>query len=338
MIKLVNLLKQLSCLPAVSGNEGQVFSYICNYAQQFSTEIKTDSMNNLYVFREGFGTNKKTVMLCAHMDEVGFIVSSITEDGYIKFRIVGGIDTSVLLARKVLIGNNSVKGVIGIKAVHLSEKEERNKKVSQEDMYIDIGTDSFREAKSLVNIGDYISFDTEADDLGNLIKGKAFDDRAGCFILSKLMEKQYYDDIVYCFTVQEETGLRGSSVAAFNINADCCFVIEATTCLDFPEVGIDKKVTEIGKGPAVSIVDRTTYADKSLAEKFTANCDKFQYKQLASGGNDAGAVHLKGIKTASVSIPARYIHSPVSVVSYNDIEICINSFDRMLTKGVDNLD
>ncbi len=338
MIELDNFLKQLSDLQGVSGNEENIISYIVKYAKQYTNDIKTDCMNNLYICRDGFGDKRKSIMLCAHMDEVGFIVSSITEDGYLKFRIVGGIDTSVLLARRVLIGENQVKGVIGIKAVHLSEKNERNVKVSDEDMYIDIGVDSFEEANNLINIGDYVNFDIQADDFGDLIKGKAFDDRIGCYILCKLMEKQYYDNIIYCFTVQEETGLRGASVAAYNIKADCCYVIESTTCLDFPKVGTEKRVTKIGCGPAITIVDRTTYPDKSIAENFMANCDKIQFKQLASGGNDAGTIHLNGIKTASVSIPSRYIHSPVSVVSYKDIELCIETFDKILTKGVDNFD
>ncbi|MBO5453787.1 MAG: M42 family peptidase [Clostridia bacterium] len=330
-----NLINVLSDLFAVSGNEDAVRSFIINYARDYSSEIKTDAIRNIYVFRKGYGDNKKNVMLCAHMDEVGLIISSFTPNGYLKFRVVGGIDTSVLLARRVFIGRKKVKGVIGIKAVHLTDKDERDKKPCVEDMYIDIGAESAEEAMSLVNLGDYVSFDTTCGKFGNLLKGKAFDDRIGCFILCELLKKQYYDDVTYCFTVQEETGLRGASVAAYNLSADLCYVIEATVCLDLPEVTAEKSVTQIGYGPAISISDKVTYADKMLNGLFANSCTKFQYKKSGSGGNDAGSIHLNGIRTASVSIPSRYIHSPVSVVSPDDIDVCIKAFDRLLSKGVD---
>ena len=338
MIELDNLLKDLSNLSAVSGNESLAFSYIVNYAKNYAEEIKTDSMKNIYIFRKGFGANRKKVMLCAHMDEVGLIVSSFTDDGYLKFRVVGGIDSSVLLAKRVFVGDDNVKGIIGIKAVHLTDKEERKKKPSIEDMYIDIGAESREEAELLVNLGDYASFDTDTGSFGNLLKGKAFDDRVGCFILCNLLQNQYYDDIVYCFTVQEETGLRGASVASYNIDVDFCYVLESTTCFDLPDIGVDKCVTRVGDGPVLSIADRVTYADKYLNQRFMDSCEKFQYKMSGSGGNDAGAIHLKGIKTSSVSIPARYIHSPVSVISSEDVDICIKAFDKLLSKGVDNVD
>lgn len=332
------LLEKLSNMSAVSGNESEIFDFILNEAKKYSDDIKTDSMNNLYVFKKGLGENKKQIMLCAHMDEVGFIISSITEDGCLLFRPVGGIDESVICGKTVEIGKNKVKGITGIKAIHLTKTEERNKKVSFEKMYIDIGADSKEEAESLVEKGDYVNFVTQSEDFGNLIKGKSFDDRLGCYILLKLMEKEYYDDLVYVFTVQEETGLRGAKVASYNINPDFCYVLESTTCLDFPTVPLNKKVTKVGSGPALTIADRTTYANKQLNEKFAENAEKYQYKLSPMGGNDAGAIHLNGIKTSSVSIPARYIHSPVSVVSFEDVKTVVETFERMLVKGVDNID
>lgn len=332
------LLEKLTNLSAVSGNENNMFEFLVNETKKYSCDIKTDSMNNLYVFKNGFGKDKKCVMLCAHMDEVGFIISSINEEGYLLFRAVGGIDESVIPGKTVEIGEKKIKGVIGVKAIHLANKEERNKKINIKNMYIDIGVNSKAEAEQLVKKGDYVNFTTLSGDFGNLIKGKAFDDRAGCYILLKLMEKDYYDDIVYCFTVQEETGLRGAKVASYNLKPDCCYVLEATTCLDFPTVPIDKKVTKVGQGPALTIADRTTIPNHELSEIFKENTEKYQYKLSPMGGNDAGAIHLNGIKTSAVSIPARYIHSPVSVVSFEDIKTVIDAFDKMLIKGVDAVD
>ena len=327
----MELLKLLSETGGVSGDESAVAEIIAQVAKIYCSEVFLDNMGNLYCFKKGTGKNKKTIMLCAHTDEVGIIVSSVTEDGFLKFRTVGGIDESVLLAKRVLIGKNKVLGVTGIKPVHLCSEDDMNKKPSVEEMYIDIGVTTKEEALNLVSIGGYGTFDTKFEQLGNLIKGKAFDDRLGCYILAKIMEKDCYHDVWYCFNVQEELGLRGASVSSRRIMADYGIVLECTTCLDMPDVKESEISTRAGKGPALTIIDGYGYADKDLRD-ILADCGVHQYKNVPKGGNDAGAIKLNNIKVAAVSIPARYIHSPVSVSSEKDVENCILLLENFLDK------
>lgn len=327
----MELLKLLTEVSGASGDEGAVCDIIADKAKKYCSEVFLDNMGNLYCFKTGTGKNKKTIMLCAHTDEVGIIVSSITDDGFLKFRTVGGIDESILLAKRVLVGQNKVLGVTGIKPVHLCSDDDLSKKPSAEDMYIDIGVNTKAEAEKLVSIGDYGTFDTQFEALGNLLKGKAFDDRLGCYMMLKAMEKPSYHDVWYCFNVQEEIGLRGASVSSRRIDADMAVVLECTTCLDMPDVKESKISTRVGNGPAITIVDGYGYADSNLRQ-ILASCGKFQYKNVPAGGNDAGAVKLNGIVTAAVSIPARYIHSPLSVVSEQDVNDCILMLEKFLNK------
>ena len=230
------------------------------------------------------------------------------------------------------IGN--VCGVTGIKAVHLVPKDERDKKIKTQDMYIDIGVFCKEDAEKLVKVGDYGTFDTSFGRIGKLIKGKAFDNRIGCAILLHAMKETYPVNVCFCFTVQEETGLRGASVASKNIKADMCIVIENTTCLDMPSTPDEKVSTRVGDGPALTIVDGASYPDKNLRCALADCMEKVQYKNVKAGGNDAGAISLNNIKTAAVSIPSRYIHSPVSVASYDDIKICADGIVKFLKEGV----
>lgn len=326
----MELLKWLSESAGASGDENKISDFIAGQVKEFCDKMFKDNMGNLYCFKQGTDKNAKTVLLTAHTDEVGIIVSSVTDDGFLKFRTIGGIDESVLLTKRVRIGENKVLGVTGIKAVHLLTAEEREKKIACSDMYIDIGVQNKEEALKLVKIGDYGAFDTCFENMGSLLKGKAFDDRLGCFILINILKKTHKNSVWYCFTVQEEIGLRGSAVVSRRIDADAAVVVECTTCLDLPGVDKDKASTFVGKGPALTIVDSSTYADVTIRNKLKESADKFQYKNMGAGGNDAGAIHLNNIKTAAVSIPARYIHSPVCVVDKNDVEQCIKMLDNFL--------
>ena len=326
----MELLKWLSESAGASGDENKISDFIAGEVTRYCDKVFKDNMGNLYCFKQGTAENTKTIMLAAHTDEVGLIISSVTDDGFLKFRTVGGIDESVLLAKRVRIGENKMLGVTGVKAVHLSTTEEREKKISCADMYIDIGATNKQEALKLVKIGDYATFDTEFEKIGSLLKGKAFDDRLGCFILINLLKKAHKNSVWYCFTVQEELGLRGAAVVSRRIKADAAVAVECTTCLDLPGVDKDKTSTVVGLGPALTIVDGATYTNTLIRTKLKEAADKFQYKNLAAGGNDAGAIHLNNIKTAAVSIPARYIHSPVCVVDEADVEECIKMLDKFL--------
>jgi len=289
--------------------------------------------------KKGKKGNKK-VMLCAHMDEVGFIITGIGEDGMLKFKTVGGIDPRVLVSKRVLVGEKACPGVLGIKAIHLQEPEERQNAVKVKQMYIDIGATSKEDASQVVQPGDYAVFDSSYVEFGDdKVKAKALDDRAGCAILVELVKHQYDCDIYACFSVQEEVGLRGAEVLGYSINPDLALVVEATTCSDVPDVEEHMYTTVMEKGPAITIMDSASYANKELVEMLVNTAQRegipFQFKKGAAGGNDAGRIHLarEGIKTASISIPCRYIHSPSSVMDMNDYSNTIRLISAFLYKS-----
>lgn len=339
------LLEKLCNADGVSGCEKEVREIIKNEICDLADEMIVDSMGNLLVLKKG-QSKEKTVMLSAHMDEVGFIISGITKDGYLEFKSVGGIDTRVIISKKVRIGRDKVKGIIGIKAIHLTTDAERKSVPKESDLYIDIGAKNEEDAKKYVKLGDYVAFDTEFEYLGEKsIKAKAIDDRAGCYILCELIKQEVLYDTWFCFLVQEEVGLRGAKIASYRLNPDIALVVESTTCCDVSEIKESDYVTKKDAGAVISIMDRTTITSKNIYSQLfklgQENNIKVQYKKMVSGGNDAGAIHLSqdGVKTASVSVPCRYIHSPASICSIDDInaarDLCaifLNNINKFIDK------
>lgn len=329
------MLKILCELNAVSGNENAVSDFFISQLSGFADRCEKDSMGNLVFFKKGKNPTGRRVAVFAHMDEVGFIVNNITDDGYIKFSEVGGIDDRILLAQRVTIGEKRLSGVVGIKAVHLQSKDERKRVIKLDDMYIDIGASSKEDALKYVKKGDYIAFDSKYTHLsGTRYKAKAVDDRAGCAVIAELMKKSYDEDIYFCFTVQEETGLRGAKVLSRRINPDISFVIEATTASDTAFIDKHLHVCSLGGGPVLTFMDKGSYSDK-LLNKFVMdiadkNGIKYQYKLGSNGGNDAGALQsgASGCRVASVSLPCRYIHSPICTFDMEDF----NSLKALMEK------
>lgn len=318
-------LKELTELSGVSGYEYEVRNYIKNKLKEIDCEYYIDKLGNVIAHNKG--RKNKTIMVAAHMDEVGLIVRQIDSKGLIKFEAVGGIDQRVLNSKVVLVGDNKIPGVIGSKAVHLMSKEERGKSLPIDKLYIDIGTDSKEETEKLVSIGDYVSFKSDYVEFGdNMIKGKALDDRVGCSILLELLSMKLDADFYGVFTVMEEVGLRGAETAAYQLEPDLGIVLEGTVSADMPEVEDYYKTTIIGKGAALSIMDNATVYDidvvREVAKIAEDNNIQYQYRTSGAGGNDAGAIHKtkKGAKVVAISIPCRYIHSSVSVASKNDYE------------------
>lgn len=327
------LLKKLSDASSVSGNEGAVRNIIKEEASKYA-DVSVDKIGNVIAYKKGRIGNK-TIMLAAHMDEVGLMATYIEENGFVRFKPVGGIDQRVLLAKRVKIGKNEILGVIGVKAIHLQAPAERGNVIPMQSMYIDVGATS--RDNSGVKVGDYISWVTEFEDLGDgKMKGKALDDRIGCRALLELMKNEYDDNIAYCFTAQEEVGMRGAEVAAYNVKPDVAIVLEGTSALDIPGIDELQKVTCLGKGPAVSYADAATIGDKRLIAEIIGAGDKnnikYQIKRMAKGGNDAGAIHTsrEGVATAVISAPVRYIHSPVSVADYSDYNNMVALVDAYL--------
>jgi len=334
---LIDEIIKLTELSGVSGNEAEVRNYIKLKIPEYADEVYTDSIGNLIALKKG--SEQKKVMISAHMDEVGFIVSGINDKGYLEFKAVGGIDTRVILSKKVCIGENKVSGVIGMKAIHLQKSAERENVPEIRDLYIDIGAKDKEGASKLVKLGDYITFCTSSEIIGDdTIKAKAIDDRAGCAILMELMKKPVKYDTYFCFTTQEEVGLRGARTCAYRINPDIALVVESTTCSDVYGSCEHEYVTNMTGGAAITFMDRTTIVENSF-RKWLYDIGKnngipVQYKRAVAGGNDAGRIHLtkNGIKTASVSIPTRYLHSPCGLCSIKDVEAVKNLSELFLDR------
>lgn len=323
------LLKELTGLNGVSGNEDKVREFVIENIKPYCDDITVDSMGSVIAYKKGSCHSGKTVMFCAHMDEVGFIVSDITDKGFVKFKEVGGIDERILLTQRVVIQNENgdVPGVMGIKAVHLQTKAERGNVVSMDSMYIDIGAKDKKDAQKYVSKGDYIAFDSEYTEFGDgFVKAKAIDDRAGCAVMMELIKQSYKNDLYFCFSTQEEVGLRGSRVIAHRLNCDVAIVLESTTAADVPFTDEYLHCTTLGDGPVISIMDRASYSNKNL-NKFVcniadANGISYQFKRTINGGNDAGGIQATSspVKVCAISLPTRYIHSPVSVAKLCDLE------------------
>ena len=321
------LLKELTKLNGVSGCEGEVRDFIMEKIAMYADDVQIDTMGNLIALKKGTGETTKKILFCAHMDEVGFILSKIDDDGYLKFKSVGGIDERILLSKRVAVGKNKIPGVIGIKAVHLRTPDERKAVIKHKEMYIDIGAKDKEDAEKKVQLGDYIAFDSSFDELGGgKIKAKAIDDRVGCAIFIECMKKEYVNDIYFCFTTQEETGVKGASIVAHRLRPDVAFVVEATTASDVPFLQEHEYSASLSKGPVLTVMDRGSISDKKLnkyiMEQAEENNIPYQLKQSIAGGNDARSLQVAGgsCATAVISLPCRYIHSPVSVADMGDIE------------------
>lgn len=321
---MLELLQKLCSLPGPSGYEDAVRDYIRMQAEPYADKIQTDPMGNLMIFRKGRKQIKKTVMLAAHMDEVGVIVKRITDEGMLQFGFVGGVDPRVVIGRRVRFGE--VKGVVGIKAVHLTKAAERKTMPKLENLYIDIGAESKSAAEAKVSLGDYGVFDSEAVLFGDgLLKAKAIDDRLGCAVLLTLLKEQPPVDTWFCFTVQEEVGTRGAAIVSYRLAPDICLVVEGTTAADLAEVPAHKKVCALRQGPVIPFMDRGTIYDAALFDLLRDTADRlgvpWQTKHMVAGGTDAAIIHKNraGARVVGLAAAVRYIHSPVSVAAIEDM-------------------
>lgn len=320
------MLKELCRLNAASGREEAVREYLIAHLPS-DVSYKVDALGNLIVEKKGKSPAKNKVMLLSHMDEVALIVTYITEEGFLKFAPVGGIDARVLFGKAVSVGPKGVTGLIGGKAIHQCAKAEKDTVPEVEDLYIDIGAQSKEQAETLVALGDNAYFCGEPTEFGDgFLTAKALDDRVGNALMLQMLREELPFDMTFCFTVQEEIGTRGAAAAAFTVSPDYAIVIECTTAADLPEVEGHKQVCKLGGGAVVGFMDRGTVYDRALynlafrlAKERNIPC---QTKTLIAGGNDAAAVHKAagGVRTLAVSVPCRYIHSPACTAKQADID------------------
>ncbi len=326
----MTFLKELSEARGVSGFEDEVRNLIFGKIRDFVDEYRVDALGNLISLRKARAKSRQAVpqrvMVSAHMDEVGLMITRIEKNGLLKFRPIGGLDPRLLLAKRVLVGDKKTPGVIGVKPIHLLKPEERKQAPTFETMAIDIGVTSQSAAENLTRVGDYATFDTAFEELDGIAKGKAFDDRAGCAVLIELLKEDYPFDLHAVFTVQEEVGLRGARVAAFSVDPDCAIALEGTIADDLPKKKDVSPTTQLGAGPALTVMDRSFIAHQGLLRHTIAVAEQngipYQFKQPGIGGTDSGAIHLsrEGIPSITVAVPCRYIHSPAGLLSLEDFE------------------
>lgn len=329
---MYDYMKELCLINGISGREKNICDYIHKKIKPFlgyGDEVTFDILGNLLVFKKGRHTPKNKVMISAHMDEVGFIVTYICDNGFLKFTNVGGVDSKVICGRAVTVGENSVNGIIGQKAMHLCEGDEGSVCSEISSLYIDIGAESKEEAEKYVSVGDSVHFKSDYVEFGNgKIKAKAIDDRFGCAVMLKMLEAELEYDTYFAFLVQEEVGCRGAGPAVFQIRPDYAIVLEATTASDIAFCDKENFVCTQGKGAVVSFMDRSTVYDMDLfknAFRIAEKLDiKIQPKTTVAGGNDAGTIHksCEGVRTIAVSLPCRYIHSGTCVADKEDMQAC----------------
>ena len=318
---MIDLLKKLCLADGVSGNETTVAQIIIDEIKDYA-EVKTDALGNIIAFKKGKKTPSKKIMIDAHTDEVGMIITGVTSEGFLKFSVVGGINPSALMCKKVMIEGKTV-GVIGAKPVHLCSGEEKEIPPKAENLYIDIGASTKEEALKTVCLGDTATFISEFVLMGEkTLKAKALDDRVGCAVLISMIKNYDEYDFYATFTVQEEVGCRGARTAAFSVDPDFAICLEATTAADIAGVSDEDRVCSLGKGPAVSLMDRATVYDRSLNNAALSCQTPCQTKSAVTGGNNSGAVHLskEGVRTIAISVPCRYIHTGSGVCNISDIE------------------
>ncbi len=328
----IELLRELCLAFGPTGCEHRVASLITEKLTALGYESYTDRVGNVILHIQC--ENAPKVMISAHTDEVGFIIREITDDGYLKFSPLGGIDPRVLCGKHVTVESKSgdfIPGVIASKAIHHQSAEERKAVTPIKSMYIDIGAKKKDEVNEITELGCCATFDSKFVRFGtdgSFIKGKAIDDRLGCaemlYVLEKIKGQALPLDLWFCFTVREEIGMSGALMAANAIRPDYAIVLESTAVADLPDVPENSRVAKLGDGGAISLRDRSTIYDRgfvrfalSLAEKEGIPA---QVKRYVSGGNDAGSIHKSGsgVRALAISAPSRYIHSPACVVSTED--------------------
>lgn len=335
-------LEELCLLCGASGNEENIRRYILENANSYAHSITIDPLGSLIIEKKGKMQPQKKLMVSAHMDEVGLIVTYINDDGTMKISPVGGIDPSVVIGRPVIVGDSSINGVIGSKPIHLLSGKQRKELPKFSELYLDIGAENKKQAEQLVSLGTYVHFLPSFTEMGSSrIRSKALDDRIGCAIMLELIKEELPYDVTFAFLVQEEVGLRGAKAAAFSVAPDVAIVLEATTAADITGAEGDAKVCSLGQGPVVSFMDKSTIYDRELFNIAFEECEKMglpcQTKTRIAGGNDSGAIHTSrgGVRTIAISAPCRYLHSPSCVADMNDIENCLRLTRAMIEKAVE---
>jgi len=342
----VRLLTRLCNACAVSGDEDEVRAIVLEQLRPFVDQARVDALGNVLITRQGNGRNRLKVMLTAHMDEVGLMLTheEDKENGIFRFEVIGGVSERQLAGKRIWIGRKHIPGVIGAKPIHFSSAEELKSVISLETLRIDVGPGN----SSKVQIGDRATFATQFSRLGPSLRAKALDDRIGVATLIELVKKAPSNlDLLAAFTVQEEVGLRGAKVAAYaldpqiSINLDCTLAndLPALNQTDSPGEENTRYNTRLGAGPAIYVLDKGTIYDPRLIRFFVQTAiDQgipYQIRQPGSGTTDSGSIHKErsGIPSLSISVPARYLHTSAAIARLKDWE----NYLRLIYAGLAGL-
>ena len=324
-------LEKLSNACGVTGSEEEVRNLMIKLLKPFVDEITVDRLENVIAIKKGKKSSPR-IMLAAHMDEVGLMVKTITKDGFLQFAKMGGIDDRILLAQKVIVHTKKgpLHGIIGSKPPHIQKEAERKKIVTYDELFIDVGAESREKANIMgVKIGDPVAFDVKYAKIGkNVVIGKAFDDRVGCAVMVEALKQVGKTDCSICAvgTVQEEVGLRGAGTSAFGIDPDASIALDVTVAGDVPGVKEFDSNVKMGKGPVLTIADAGFITHpkvlRLLLDVAEENKIAYQLETGLGGTTDAARISLtrQGVPSGTVSVAARYIHSPASMLSLKDME------------------
>lgn len=340
----LSLLNEICTTPGAPGFEKKVRELVLREIKPLVDEIEIDNMGNVYAIKKG--QDSKRVMVGAHMDEIGFIVTHIDDNGFIRFHTLGGFDPKTLTAQRVIVhGKKDIIGVMASKPIHVMSPDERNKVAKLSDYFIDTGL-SVDEVKEIVSIGNPITREREFIEMGNCVNGKSLDNRLAVFILietlRKLKGKKIPYDLYGVFTVQEEVGIRGANVSALRINPDFGFGLDTTIAFDLPGAGKHEMITKLGDGTAIKIMDASTICDYRMVEfmKKTADKNKIKWQPeiLTAGGTDTAGIQRMtegGSIAGAVSIPTRHLHQVIEMAHKEDIQgsidlltACIKEIDK----------
>ncbi|MFX0020743.1 MAG: M42 family metallopeptidase [Candidatus Hermodarchaeota archaeon] len=329
------LQQKLSSLLGVSGHEEEVSNFIITEIEnkELADKAWIDPLGSVLAIKEGSGGENR-ILLDAHIDEIGFMVSHIDEKGFLRFVSIGGWDNRILLGQSVILKTGDgrlIEGIIGSKPPHLTTVEERKKVVEIDNMYIDIGFSSYDEViENEINIGTVGTLISPFVEFPNgMVRGKAFDDRTACNVLlhtlMRLKEIVHSDTVVFNFAVQEEVGGQGAMAGAYKLEPTIALAIENTTAADVPGISKDKIPVYIGKGPAITVADRTVISNPKVNQRLIKNAEleniSYQFKKPRYGSTDAAKIQItrSGVPSSIVSVPCRYIHSPTSLLKLDDI-------------------
>ncbi len=320
----IRLLERLSNASAVSGDESEVRAIVREQVSSFADDIRVDAMGNMLVERRGSRRNRLRVMLSAHMDEVGLMLTHDDGSGLFRFSTVGGVDARLLAGKTVQIGHEHTPGLIGAKPIHLTSTSERRNALKVDSLRIDVGPES----RNKVKVGDRATFATPFRRLGPSLRGKALDDRIGVATLIELVKTSLPNiDLLAAFTVQEEIGLRGARVAAYALDPDIAMALDCTPAHDLPSWDGEENTrynTRLDHGPAIYLADGATLSDPRLVPLLVDSAEAlgipYQFRQPGGGGTDAGSIHRQraGIPSISISTPGRYIHTAATIVRRAD--------------------